>query len=268
LQWLNKERIPPGTWPFLNVTRIVLEHFESSLEAVVDLTEGNDGVTITGCIRAYRQALNRRVLDLAQSTTTCWNSGHPIGAIVCARSLLETIATFHSFLKRAEAATKQKDWAKVGRLIDAYSFSSSSDGPKKKLGDDDPPTIGRIVKEFAKDTQPGAEKFWDQICDAAHPNGQRMMHQAGILAGNAYTAKSLADSEGELFVAVYNALYSCCWLSNAIEDFEILLAVIRSGEPLPDDHELIVAKKIGDELVSAVSKTLPQTNIGPHRRDK
>lgn len=52
LQWLRKERIPPGTWPFLNVTRIVLEHFGSSLEDVVDLTEGNDGVTITGCIRA------------------------------------------------------------------------------------------------------------------------------------------------------------------------------------------------------------------------
>jgi hypothetical protein len=268
VQWLLKNRIPQGTWPFLNVTRIVLENFESSLEPVIDLTEGNEGVTITGCIRAYRQAIIRRVLDLAQSTTSCWNSGHPIGAIVCARSLLETIATFHSFLRRAEVAAEAKDWAKIGRLNDAYAFSSSSNGPKKKPGDDDPPRIGRIVKDFANDTQPGAEKFWDQICDAAHPNGQRMMNQAGVLGGNAYTAKSLPESEGELFVAVYNALYSCCWLSNVSEDVEILLAVMRSGEPLPDDHDLIIEKKRGDELVSTVTRNLPQTNLGPVGRNK
>lgn len=267
MQWLNKERIPEGTWPFLNVTRLVLEEFESSLEGVIDLTEGNEARTITGCIRAYRQAIIRRVLDLAQSAASCWNSGHPIGAIVCARSLLETIATFHSFLGRAEVAAKEKDWAKIGRLIDAYAFSSSSSGLKKKAAEDDPPTIGRIVKAFANETQPGAEAFWNQICDTAHPNGQRMMNHAGTLGGNAYTAKPSVESEGDLFIAVYNALYSCCWLSNSSEDVEILLAVMRSGEHLPDDHELIIAKRQGDDLVSKVTKNLPQVDVGPRRQD-
>ena len=67
-------------------------------------------------------------LDLTQSLVASWNCGGMTGAVVCARSLLETIATYHAFVTRAQAAAKAKDWNKIGRLVDAYSFSASS-GP-------------------------------------------------------------------------------------------------------------------------------------------
>lgn len=66
LIWIEKHRIPAGNWPFLNTTRVGLGHIEDSLEADIDLTEGNTDITITGCMRAYRQSVMRRVLDLAQ----------------------------------------------------------------------------------------------------------------------------------------------------------------------------------------------------------
>ena len=100
--WFDSNRVPHGRWPFMNVVRKGLAQIENELEPHIDLTEGNEDIFVTGCMRAYRQAVMRRALDLAQSLIAVWNAGFPIGAVVCARSLLETVATFHSFLKRAE----------------------------------------------------------------------------------------------------------------------------------------------------------------------
>ena len=261
--WLDKNRIPPGNWPFLNVTRNGLTEIEGELERDVDLTEGNEAVTITGCARAYRQAVLRRVLDLAQGTVIAWNGRLLISAVACARSLHETIATFHSFLKRAESYAALKEWEKVGQLVDAYSFSTSSTFPKPAKTEFTPPTIGRIVKDFITATQPGCEVFWDQICDTAHPNGQRMMDFAGVLKDRHYIARPSSESEPTLFVAIFNSLYSCCWLLNSEVDFEILLAVIREGDELPADHPLIVQRKKSDAVVAEVMKNWHPTPVGP-----
>jgi hypothetical protein len=216
-------------------------------------------------MRGYRQALLRRVLDLAQSVITTWNAGFPVGAIVCARSLLETIATFHSFLKRAEVAAVAKDWATIGRLVDAYAFSTSS-GPKQKASEDDPPRIGAVVKSFLQSTQPGSEEFWNQICDTAHPNGRRMLEYAGALTDQTYTAKSPGADEPDLFIAVFNALHSCCWLMAADDDFEILLAVIRNCGDLEDHHPLLVDRRQREELTASLTKELGPMKAGPAKK--
>ena len=261
--WLDRKRIPPGNWPFLNVTRNGLTEIKKELEADIDLTEGNDGITITGCARSYRQAVLRRVLDLAQGAVVAWNSGLPVSAVVCARSLLETLATFHSFLRRAESYAALKEWEKIGRLVDAYAFSTSSVSPKPPKTEFSAPTIGRIVKEFIATTEPGREVFWDQICDTAHPNGQRMMDFAGVLEDKHFIARPCAESEPTLFAAIFNSLYSCCWLINSETDFEILLAVVREGGELPPDHPLIVRRKQSDDLVAEVMSKLRTGSVGP-----
>jgi hypothetical protein len=113
--WFESGRIPPGRWIFLNTVRVGLNEIERTIESDIDLTEGNEAIVITGCMRAYRQA---------------------------------------------QAAAKAKDWNKIGRLVDAYSFSASS-GPsrKKAKSDDDPPAIGTIVKDFIGATEAGREEF-------------------------------------------------------------------------------------------------------------
>jgi hypothetical protein len=254
--WFEKSRIPPGEWKFLNTVRAGLVEFERALESEIDLTEGNEAITITGCMRAYRHAVMRRVLDLTQSVVVSWNCGSLTGAVVGARSLLETIATFHAFLIRAQAAAAANNWERIGRLVDAYAFSTSS-GPSRKTTktNDDPPTIGTIVKDFIGATEAGAEEFWNQICDTAHPNGRRMLSYAGVLKDRHYIAKSATENEQTLFQAVYNTLHSCCWLIDADHECEILLEVIRNGGDLDPDHELIVKRnlvdKVSEELVKA-----------------
>lgn len=226
----------------MNTVRNGLARIESGLERYVDLTEGGEGILITGCMRAYRQTVMRRVLDLAQAAIVSWNAGFSIGAIVCARSLLETIATFHSFLKRSEAAAAKQEWANIGELVDAYAFMTSS-GPKKRQKTAfSPPRVGSIVRDFIAATEPGKEEFWDQISDTAHPNGQRMMSYAGLLKDQHFLARAPSESEPVLFSVMFNALYSCCWLIAAHLDFDILLAVIRSGNELPTSHPLIVQR--------------------------
>jgi hypothetical protein len=266
--WFDANRLPPGQWPFMNAVRSGLAQIESELEPDIDLTEGNEGILITGCMRAYRQAVMRRVLDLAQSLIAAWNGGFPIGAVICARSLLESVATFHSFVTRAEAAAAVKEWANIGALVDAYAFMTSSGPTKNKTTEFSPPRIGTIVRAFIAATEPGKKKFWDQLSDTAHPNGKRMMDYAGTLRNSHFIARATSEAEPLLFSAVFNALYSCCWLISAELDFNILLSVIRNGDDLPADDALMVQRRQLDELTESLTKTLGRKmQAGPAQDD-
>jgi hypothetical protein len=264
--WFDTNRLPPGQWPFMNAVRNGLAQIESELEPDIDLTEGNEGILITGCMRAYRQAVMRRVLDLAQSVIAAWNGGFSIGAVVSARSLLESVATFHSFVTRAEAAAAAKQWTNIGELVDAYSFMTSSGPAKSKTTEFSPPRIGKTVREFIAATEPGKEEFWDQLCDTAHPNGKRMMDYAGTLSISHFIARAASETEPLLFSAIFNALYSCCWLIQAELDFNILLSVIRNGDDLPAADALMVQRRQQDELAKILTKKLgPTMQVGPAR---
>ncbi len=250
--WLDEECIPRGQWPFLQTTYLSLKEIEESLVELVDLTEGEDAILITGCLEAYRQAVVRRVLDLVQAMIVSWNSRQIIGSVVCARALLETLATFHSLLNRVQAAADKADWKTIGKLVDGYAFSISPKLNKGNREQEAPPALGRMVREFIGRMEPGAEKFWDQICEYAHPNGEKMMSHAGTLRKSRYEANPAAQSEECIFPAIYNSLYSCCWLTSAMLDFDILLEQVRNGAPLGDGHPLIRERALIDGVVSTI----------------
>ena len=251
--WFEAERIPPGKWPFLTTTYAGLRELEDSLAGSSDLTEGNREITITGCLDAYRRAVLRRTLDLAQAVIASWNAGHPIGSVVCARALLETLGTFHSLQAQTQVAADDGDWEKIGKLIDCYAFSKSPSLSNGRREPQAPPPVGRMVKTFIGDTHPGYEKFWDQICEVAHPNGETMMSFGGILQERRFDPPSSEANERHLFLALYNCLYSCCWLIGAMLQFDILCEHIRNGAPLQHDHPLVQEKSLIDRVVDSVS---------------
>lgn len=253
--WFETGRIPPGKWPFLTTVHVGLGQLEDTLSDSVDLTEGNAGITITGCLQAYRQALLRRTLDLSQAVIASWNAGQLVGSVVCARALLETLATFHSLLRQAQIAADQGDWEAIGNLVDSYAFSTSPNRRKGTQAPEAPPHIGKTVKQFIADTQPGAEQFWHQICEEAHPNGKRMMSYGGILWERGFDKPSSSSNEDRLFPALYNCLFSCCWLIDAMLDFDILCEHIRNGAPLSDEHPLVRQKELTDRVVEEVLRT-------------
>ena len=78
----NRAHSTPGKWPFLRTTYVGLQQLEDSLTDSIDLTEGNQQLTITGCLNAYRRAILHRTLDLSQAVVASWNAGHPIGSVV------------------------------------------------------------------------------------------------------------------------------------------------------------------------------------------
>ena len=252
--WFNTARIPPGTWPFLRTTYAGLRELEESLTGSVDLTEGNDQITITGCLEAYRRAILRRTLDLAQAVIASWNAGQPIGSVVCARALLETLATFHSLQIRAQTAADKGNWEEIGRLVNCYAFARSPSLSNKKNPPQAPPRVGLMVKTFIRDTELGNEIFWDQICEVAHPNGEQMMSFGGNLQDRRFDPPVSESNEAQLFTALFNCLYSCCWLIGAMLDFDILCEHIRNGAPPPDDHPLVREKALIDRIVDGVSR--------------
>ena len=118
-----------------------------------------------------------------------------------------------------------------------------------------PPSVGTTVKQFIREAKLGDERFWDQICEVSHPNGEKLMAFAGVLKERRFDAHSSTTPNEELhFQAVYNCLYSCCWLIYAMLDFDILCEHIRIGEPPSDDHSLIRQKAQIEELVQDVSR--------------
>ncbi len=251
--WFDDQRVPSGKWPFLKTTFNGLSRLEDSLTGSLDLSEGNEGITITGCLNAYRKAILIRTLDLAQSVVASWNAGHIIGSVVCARALLETLAMFHSLLNRAQVEADNGNWKAIGMLVDSYAFSKYpvSRG-KRKPEQDTPPRISHSVRTFITDSQPGCEKFWDQICEVAHPNGEKLMFYGGVLREGRFDPPDTESNEKILFTAIYNCLYSCCWLINAMQDFDILCEHIRTGMPLSDDHPLIQERGLLDQVVKSV----------------
>lgn len=259
--WFDPHKIPAGRWPFLTATRNGLQEIERGLAKEIDLTEGTGDILITGCAQAYRQAVVRRALDLAQSVVALWNLDLLIGSVVSARALLETVATYHSFILRAQTASAESRWETIGDLVDAYAFSTStglSRGQKGHARSDDtsPPPIGKLVKAFLRASQPGMEPFWDQICDTAHPNGKRMLSYAGNLQNRTFRASAPSANAPLLFIAVYNALYSCCWLIASDMEFDILLETIRSGEKLHKSHPMVVDKDRIDQVAKEVDARL------------
>lgn len=250
--WFETARIPPGNWPFLSTTYAGLHQIEDSLSGSIDLTEGNEQITITGCLNAYRVAILRRTLDLSQAVIASWNAGHPVGSVVCARALLETLATFHSLQTRAQVAADKGNWQEIGKLVDCYAFSRSPSLGKARSEPQAPPPLGRMVKEFIRETEPENEKFWDQICEVAHPNGETLMSFGGILHDRRFEPPSSESNEGQLFIALYNCLYSCCWLGGAMLDFDILCEHIRIGAPPSDDHPLVQERNLVDRVVDSV----------------
>jgi hypothetical protein len=186
--------------------------------------------------------------------------------MVCSRALLETIAIYHSFLKRCESAAAAGDWKKIGELVNAYAFSTASGPNKRNRTPEHPPRIKETVVNFIKATQPGKEQFWEQICDTAHPNGERMLRFAGDLRELNYYARIPSDDEPLLFIAVYNCLYSCCWLIASDMDFDILLEKVRTGGELPPDHELIATRDLIDDVTGQLARTYGRMRVGPAKK--
>ena len=255
MMWLDGGRIPPGKWPFLRTAYAGVRELGESLSDSVDLTEGNEAITITGCLDAYRHAVVRRVVDLAQAVAVSWNAGHVVGSVVCARALLETLAIFHSLLSRAQILADRGDWLALSKLVDDYAFSTSPNTNKGPRMSGAPPRLSQMVRRFIRDTQNCDAKFWDQICEVAHPNGDKLMLFGGVLQDGRFDVRSAASTELWLFPAVYNCLYSICWLVGAMLDFDILCEHVRFGEPLKDGHPLVRQKAQIDKVVDELSRT-------------
>lgn len=179
-----------------------------------------------------------------------------------ARALLETIAIHHSFLKRAETFAEKRNWKEIGDLVDAYAFSTTTGPQKRSKSEFSPPRIGEVVKDFITGTQPGKQEFWDQICDASHPNGATMMKYAGTLKDRHYIVSSASENDSRFFQIIFNTLFSCCWLIQSNLDFDILLAVIRNGDLLPSNHPLMKQKKLVDDVSEKVGKEIGTLKVG------
>lgn len=266
--WFERDRIPQGHWPFLNTTRVGLAELEEigNGRFELDLKDGEEHLTITGILQAYRFATSHRLFDLSQGTVAAWNAASLTGAAVCARSILETVAIYHSLHKRVEAATADKEWKKIGDLVDAYAFSTMS-GPnkltKKTRTAAHPPRIGEAVLSFIKEFQPGSERFWDQICNLCHPNGDPTLNLAGTLKNYKFTGKSHKHNTPKIFPAIYNCMYSCCWYIASALDFDIIVKQIRQGGQLGPDHRLIMQRDLTDRVTADVAKNLSPLTVGP-----
>ncbi len=222
-----KESLPDGPWPMLFVVERCFRSLEEALVDEVDLTEGLGQLTISGRFRCYKQLILRRALETTQAVALLWSHGLELPAVLTARALYETIASFYDFLRSAKAMEETKNYEALGALVDGFIFSTRDRELLEKGELQKSPHILNQIRAYDAAVQAGSEKFYDRLSDACHPNGYAMLRQYGVLDNARFLSKPAGATRANTFTAIYNSVYQLCWFYTAMADLDSVVDRIQ-----------------------------------------
>jgi hypothetical protein len=117
-----------------------------------------------------RQGLTYRLVDLAEGAIREWNESRYLSAMILARACLETGALLHSIVTRMRAALDKRDLTGLNDLAETEMIGSRL---QKWIDEDGYKSTNVLTAIDHLDKQlDGARDFYEQISEAAHPNGR------------------------------------------------------------------------------------------------
>ncbi len=121
-------------------------------------------------LATYQHALLHRVVALADGVAVNWNGRSVLGAMLCARALMETIAML-SFVERSAAALyEREDLGGLDALGQKGTFATRDDELLKEFPESKATNILTYVKRFDEKILPGFSEHYDRLSDRCHPN--------------------------------------------------------------------------------------------------
>lgn len=121
-------------------------------------------------LATYQHALLHRVVALADGVAVNWNGRSVLGAMLCARALMETIAVL-SFVERSAAARyEQEDLGDLDALGQNGTFATRDEALLKEFPESTATNILTYVRRFDEKVLPGFSEHYDRLSERCHPN--------------------------------------------------------------------------------------------------
>lgn len=172
--------------PLFERSRVPLDVFSSEaldqLDQLVDglreqqvallvVPELTTGFRVPGMIRALSQSYVRRCIELADASALLCHTQHWLGAIVVARSLLETIAASRHVVSKLDELVESEDIEAVHDFVHGASFSTRLPQLINKV-DSKLITATNILTQIEKMKSDSEEikDDYDHLCEYSHPN--------------------------------------------------------------------------------------------------
>ena len=117
------------------------------------------------------QSILYRLVALASGCALNWNAGNQLCSMLAARSLIETVASLHSFEKELRPALESEDLAKLNELTLHHSFATK----EKRMLDEHIgfeatnvlTLVDKLERQFEID---GLRDGYDRLSERCHPN--------------------------------------------------------------------------------------------------
>jgi hypothetical protein len=185
-------------------------------------------------IETYTQAALHRVVMLGDGCTDNWESRNPLAAVLCARALLETVATLWDFEKRLADLVAAGDLKGMSTLVQNRSFGTRQIALTKENPETTAINAITLVKRMCAE-QPDPGRLWalyEDMSEYCHPNsfGHLILFTSIDFKANVTTlSDALAINRGTFMMILYGYSISGL-LFQPLESIERMLPSILDIE--------------------------------------
>jgi len=173
----------------LTITEKTFQTFSDILPSKV--CRNDISKTSKSALKAYliRAGLLHRTADLSRAVIDLYKQNNYLPAIVLTRSLLETFALFHYFIKKLDGAV---DSGRIGEFDDTLMRLFL--GARDAEDDIKPVNVLTVIDKLNRNVE-GFREMYDAFCEVAHPNWMGAVGYYGRTEESNYCV--YFDSSGE-----------------------------------------------------------------------
>lgn len=117
----------------------------------------------------YQQVILRRTVMLAEGCAAMWNAGNSIGALLCARALMETAAVFLDFRNQLRRLSGVADVDGIEALVANRTFGHKREGWPREEDEKAAVNVITMVGKLDK-LMPSASSTYGLLSEFCHPN--------------------------------------------------------------------------------------------------
>jgi hypothetical protein len=126
--------------------------------------------TIAWKLAGYQHALLHRIIALLDGVAIGWNNQSTLGAMLCARAVMETLAVMAAFERSVKDLRARKDLSGLDALAQNGTFASRDPEWLSEFPDLKATNVATYVAKFDEKVVKGFRAHYDRLSERCHPN--------------------------------------------------------------------------------------------------
>ncbi len=210
-------------WEDIQTVNAALEKLQARKSATV-LRQGDQQASKGAWLVAlFEQAILHRITALARGAITMWEARNPLGAALCARSLLESGALVLEMERQLGRLADSGKFSELETFVADRTFVSQPGGWIEQARAARPIDLLRLINE-ADRLCPGARFCYDRLCEIAAPEalGQHAVFGAIDKSGTSAEFRDDESLEPSTFRLILDAARIVAPVAAALEAIDAL----------------------------------------------